>query len=58
MIVHAHLRQAGTGQRDAPPSASRQVQVDAATYQEGRDQITREIPDGWIVASWRVERTP
>ena len=56
MIIHAHLRQASTGQRDAPEPESRHVQVEAETYEAGRAQITARLPEGWIVASWRVER--
>jgi len=56
VIVHAYLRQAGTGQRDAPELEHRHVQVEAETYDAGRAQITADLPEGWIVASWRVER--
>ena len=56
VIVHAHLRQASTGLRDAPEPEHRYVQVEAATYEAGRDRISAELPEGWIVASWRVER--
>ena len=56
MIIHAHLRQASTGQRDAPEPEHRDVHVEADSYEAGRDQISGELPEGWIVASWRVER--
>lgn len=56
MIVYAHLRQASTGQRDEPEPQHRHVQVEAKTYEDGRDQIRPDLPGGWIVASWRVER--
>lgn len=56
MIVYADLRQACTGQRDEPHPEHRHVQVDAKTYEDGRDQIGADLPRGWIVARWRVER--
>ncbi|MDN5764023.1 MAG: hypothetical protein L0H41_17130 [Microlunatus sp.] len=56
MTVHAHLRQASTGLRDAPEPERRHVQVDADTYEVARDRILADLPEGWIVASWRVER--
>lgn len=56
VIVHAHLRQAGTGKLDAPELEHRQVQAAAPTYEDGRDQIAADLPEGWIVAGWRVDR--
>ena len=56
VTVHAHLRQASAGLRDAPDPENRHVQVDAGTYEAGRDRIQAELTEGWIVASWRVER--
>jgi len=56
VIIHAHLREQSTGKRDATEPKHRHVQVQAATYEAGRDQITAEIPEGWIIAGWRVER--
>lgn len=56
MIVYADLREARTGERDEPEPEHRHVQVDAETYEAGRDRIRAELPEGWIVASWRVER--
>lgn len=56
MIVHAHLREQSTSHRDAPEPQHRHVQVDADTYEAGHDRIRAELPEGWIVASWRVER--
>ena len=56
MIIHAHFRQAGTSQLDAPELAHRHVQVDAETYEAGQNQIRADLAEGWIVASWRVDR--
>ena len=56
VTVHAHLRQASTGQQDAAEPEHRHVQVDADTYEAGRDRIWAELPEGWIVASYRAER--
>ena len=41
---------------DAPEPEHRDVQVEADTYEAGRARIGAELPEGWIVASWRVER--
>lgn len=56
VTVGAHLRQASTGLRDAPAPEHRHVQVEADTYEVGRGRIRAELPEGWIVASWWVER--
>ena len=56
MIIHAHLRQAGTSQPDAPELEHRHVQVDAETYEAGSNRVNADLPEGWIGASWRVER--
>lgn len=56
MIVHAHLRQASTGRREAPEPEIRHIQVEANTYEDGCDHIRAGLPEGWIVASWRVDR--
>ena len=56
VTVHAHLRQASTGLQDVLELEHRHVQVDADTYEAGRDRIRAEMPEGWIVASYRVER--
>ena len=55
MIVRADLREASTQPQEAELE-HRQVEVDAESYETGRDQITADLPTGWIVASWRVER--
>lgn len=56
VIVHADLCRRGTGERDAPQPERRHVQVEAATYEAGRDRIREDLTEGWIVASLRVER--
>ena len=55
MIVRADLREASTQPQEAELE-HRQVEVDAESYETGRDQITADLPTGRIVASWRVER--
>ncbi|MDN5803021.1 MAG: hypothetical protein L0H26_00280 [Microlunatus sp.] len=54
--VHAHLRQASAGLRDAPEPEHRHVKVAADTYEASRDRIRAELSPGWIIASWRVDR--
>lgn len=46
MIVHAYLREQGTSARDAPEAEHRHVQVEAETYEAGRDPIRAELPRG------------
>lgn len=55
VTVYAHLVQTGGGGVDAPEKQHRHLQVQAVSYETGRDQIRANLPDGWIVASWRVE---
>jgi hypothetical protein len=56
VIVQADLREQSTGARDAPEPKHRHVQVEAETYEAGRAQIRADLPEGWIVGSWRVDR--
>ncbi len=57
MAVHviAFVRQRGTGAKDEPPRPSRYIEVDANDYESAQVAIRNQLPDGWIVASWRVE---
>lgn len=58
MGVHltAHLKQRGTGSREESERASRTVEVSAATFDDGKRLVQEQLPDGWVVASWRVDR--
>ena len=58
MGVHltAHLQQRGTGSREEAERASRTVEVSAATFDDGKRLVQEQLPDGWVVASWRVDR--
>ncbi|MNW69252.1 hypothetical protein D3C74_482200 [compost metagenome] len=49
MILHAMLEQTppdGTGKNDMP---TREVKVEASSYDEARDQLFSDLPDGWRV---------
>ena len=54
MAVHvtAHLQQRGTGSRDEAERASRTVEVNAASFDDGKRLVQEQLPDGWVVASW------
>ena len=58
MGVHltAHLQQRGTGSREEAERASRTVEVSAATFDDGKRLVQEQLPEGWVVASWRVDR--
>lgn len=32
------------------------TRAEADNFEIGRDQIRADLPQGWIVASWRIER--
>lgn len=36
--------------------ASRTVEVSAATFDDGKRLVQDQLPAGWVVASWRVDR--
>ena len=55
--VIARVRERGTGARDEPERRSDLLHAEAVNYDEARAQILRRLAPGWIVASWRVERT-
>ena len=58
MGVHltAHLQQRGTGSREEAERASRTVEVSAATFDDGKQLVEEQLPEDWVVASWRVDR--
>lgn len=53
----AVLKARGTGARDEAPPESRTVEVDADDYAQGKQQVLEQLPDNWVVASWRVDRS-
>ena len=57
MAIHviAYVREKGTGARDEPPRQSRHIEVDADDYESAKAAVRRQLPDGWMVGSWRVE---
>lgn len=58
MGVHltAHLQQRGSGGREETDRPFRIVEVSAETFDDGKQLVHDQLPTGWIVASWRVER--
>ena len=56
MVVHltAHLQQR-TGSRMEAERASRTVEVNAVSF-DGKRLVQKQLPDGWVVASWRVDQ--
>ncbi|HEY5849121.1 MAG TPA: hypothetical protein VIT42_20250 [Microlunatus sp.] len=56
VLVTGYLRQRGTGSRDEAERASRTVEVNAASFDDGERLVQEQLPDGWVVASWRVDR--
>lgn len=57
MAVHvvAYICQRGTGARNEPPRPSRYIEVDAEDYGAAQSAVRAQLPDGWLVGSWRVE---
>lgn len=56
VLMTAHLQQRGTGSRDQAERESRTVEVNAASFDDGKRLVQEQLPDGWVVASWRVDR--
>jgi hypothetical protein len=54
--VTAHLQQRGTGRPDSDERASRTVEVNAASFDDGKRLVQEQLPENWVVASWRVDR--
>ena len=50
----AFVQQRGTGARDEDSRESREISVDAETYAEAKRSILEQLPDGWVVGSFRV----
>lgn len=49
MILHAMLEQTppdGSGKHDMP---TREVKIEAPTYDDARTQLAADLPDGWRV---------
>lgn len=55
-MIHltAFVQQRGTGARNEDARESREVTVEADTYSEAKRLILDQLPDGWIVGSFRV----
>lgn len=51
--VTAHLQQRGTDSREAIERASRQIEVDADSYDSGKRLILEQLPSGWLAAGRR-----
>ena len=58
MAVHSDRASAAAGDRkpDASERASRTVEVNAASFDDGKRLVQEQLPDGWVVASWTVNR--
>jgi hypothetical protein len=54
--VTAHVQQRGTGRPDASERECRTVEVNAASFDDGKRLVREQLPDGWVVASWTVDR--
>lgn len=56
MSIHlrAHIRQRGSGRRDEHTLPSAHIDVDADSYEFGKQQILSQLPSGSIVCSWIV----
>ena len=50
----AFVQQRGTGARDEDSRESREISVDAESYAEVKRSILEQLPDGWVVGSFRV----
>jgi len=58
VIVTALVQQRTDGSRDAPQPARKYLEVEAVTYEAARADVMEQLTEGWIVASWRVDRAP
>ena len=55
-MIHltAFIQQRGTGARDEGSRETREITADAATYADAKRRILEQLPDGWVVGSYRV----
>lgn len=56
--MYADIQERGLADRGAPAVRHELVRVDAVDYPTARAAILDQLPAGWIVASYRVERDP
>lgn len=54
--VTAYVQQRGTSSRDEAERPSRVIEVRATTFADGKQLVGDQVPAGWVVASWRVDR--
>lgn len=40
------------------PVETKAIEVNASSYEEGQRLIQAEVPEGWQLLSWRIERDP
>ncbi len=52
--VTAVIQQRGTGARDEGPGESREITVSADSYADAKRSILEQLPNGWIIGSFRV----
>lgn len=45
-----------TPKADTSERASHEITVETDTYDEGRDALARQVPDGWRISYLRVDR--
>ena len=55
-MIHltAFIQRRGTGARDEGVRESREITADAASYADAKRSILEQLPDGWVVGSFRV----
>lgn len=54
ICLTAFVQRRGTGVRDEGSRESREISVEAETYAEAKRSILEQLPDGWVVGSFRV----
>lgn len=59
MTIHvtAYIRERGMGALGETQRQSRHIEVDAPDYESAATAVRKQLPDGWVVGSWRVERS-
>ena len=56
MYLIATVRPPQPNSRDHIAAEFQQIEVDADTYDAGKQQILDQLADGWIVTAYRVDR--
>ncbi|WP_460866750.1 hypothetical protein [Nocardioides pakistanensis] len=56
LTVYASIQEVPPDNQGGHRLASDEIRAEAASVEEGQEMLSRQVPDGWRVIAWRVDR--